>query len=742
MTYSSFSLQIDNDGIATYTWDMADKTMNVIDLAVIEDLEALAKEIAENDGIKGVIITSKKDSFCAGADLTMLEGLLGEFRKMSAKGKTEKAVTALWQNAGRLTWALRAIETCGKPVVAAINGTALGGGLEVALACHARVVADNDKIRLGLPEVKVGLLPGAGGTQRLPRLMPNLQKAMELVLQGKEIKPKEAKSFGIVHDVVAPRDLLRTAKAMLMEGKVPSKAPWDEKGYKIPSGRVYSPAGFNLWPPAGAIYRRETHDNYPGARYILRSMYEGLMVDIDLGLKVESRYFAKALQAPEAAAMIRSLFVSMQELNKGARRPDVKPGRLRKVGILGAGFMGAGIAYVSARAGLSVVLIDQTQEAADKGKAHSDELITKAISRGKAAKEDKEALLSKIHATADYAELKGCDLVIEAVFENREVKAEVTQKAQEHLGPSAVFASNTSTLPITSLAEAYKIPARFIGIHFFSPVDKMMLVEIIVGKRTGDPALAKALDFVKKIKKTPIVVNDTRGFFANRCVGNYVREGHLLLKEGVPPAMIENLAKQAGMPVGPLSLNDEVALDLAWKIVQATKADLGEKAVDPRQENLLEKMVVQEKRLGRKNGKGFYDYKGREKSLWPGLSDLADAELDPETIDRQEIIDRLLVVQAVEAARCFQEKVVTDVREADVGSILGFGFAPWSGGTLSYIDMMGADKFVKLCNKLAKKHGNRFKPNKLLKDMAKNGESFYGKFPPAKADKEDEASAA
>lgn len=426
--------------------------------------------------------------------------------------------------------------------------------------------------------------------------------------------------------------------------------------------------------------------------------------------------------------MIRSLFVSMQELNKGARRPaDVPPSKLKKVGVVGAGFMGAGIAYVTAQAGLEVVLVDRDQEAADKGKAYSHKLVSDQIMKGRAKTADRDALLGRITATADYAALKGCDLVVEAVFEDPKVKAEVIAKVEAAVGPKTIFGSNTSTLPITGLATTSERPQNFIGIHFFSPVEKMLLVEVIMAKKTGKKALAMALDFVRAIKKTPIVVNDTRGFYANRCVGNYLREGHLMLMEGVPPAMIEQAGKQAGMPVGPLSLNDEVAVDLAFKVLKATKAQLGEGAVDPAQEKLLSDMVEKNGRLGRKNRKGFYDYpEAGPKRLWPGLADLVGKRLPPEQVDMEELQQRLLVTQALEAARTYEEGVVTDPREADVGSIIGFGFAPYSGGTLSFIDNMGAAAFVKLCETLAKKHGERFKPNRQLKRMAKTGESYYG----------------
>jgi 3-hydroxyacyl-CoA dehydrogenase / enoyl-CoA hydratase / 3-hydroxybutyryl-CoA epimerase len=493
---------------------------------------------------------------------------------------------------------------------------------------------------------------------------------------------------------------------------------------------VFSAQGMMIWPPANAIYRRETHDNYPAAKAILHSVYEGLQLPFDLALRVEARWFAKILRSPEAAAMIRTLFISMGELNKGLRRPAaVAASSIRRVGILGAGFMGAGIAYVTASAGMEVVLIDQSQEQADKGKEICDKLISGQVLRGRAKTADKEALLSRIRPTADYTDLAGSDLVIEAVFEDRAVKADVTRKAQAVLARGTVFASNTSTLPITSLAQSYGAAENFIGIHFFSPVEKMLLVEVILGEKTGDKALAVALDYVRAIKKTPIVVRDSRGFYANRCVGNYVHEGHIMLLEGVPPAMIENVARMAGMPVGPLALNDEVGLDLALKILEATKRDLGDDAVDPAQQNLLNTLVAKHGRLGRKNGKGFYDYPAQgPKTLWPGLDTFQPVKLDPDQIDTKELKQRFLVVQAVEAARVMQEGVVTDPREADVGSIIGFGFAPFTGGTLSYIDGMGVENFVALCEKLKQKYGERFAPAQILTDMAKGHETFYARF--------------
>ncbi len=702
--------------------------MNVIDYSVIDELEGLVEKVATDAAIKGAVITSGKDTFGGGADLTMLEKQRGDYDDDLKQKGEEAAVTMVFEKSRQLSQIYRKLETSGKPWVAALNGTAMGGCFEMALACHHRVAADNPKTRLGLPEIKVGLFPGAGGTQRISRMM-GTPDALQFLLKGSAIALDRAKTMKLIDNVVPPAGLIDAAKAWIKTSPK-SKQPWDTDGFKLPGGPVWSKMGMMTWPAANALYRKETNDNYPAARAILACVFEGLQVPFDTALRIESRYFAKVVRSPEAAAMIRSLFVSMQELNKGARRPQgAAASTLKKIGVLGAGLMGAGIAYVSAQAGLEVVLIDRDQEAADKGKAYSQKLLADQIKKGRAKQADADALLARITPTPDYEKLKGVDLVIEAVFEDRTVKAEATAKAQAVIGDKVVFGSNTSTLPISSLAEQSKDPANFIGVHFFSPVDKMMLVEIIMGEKTADPALAVALDYVRTIRKTPIVVNDARGFYTSRVVGTYIREGHLMLTEGVPAAMIENVGKQAGMPVGPLSLNDEVAVDLAWKILKATEADGG--AIDQSQKALLTEMVEKRGRFGRKNAKGFYDYPATgPKRLWPGLAELQPTKLDPDTVDVTELKQRLLAIQALETARCFEEGVLTDVREADVGSILGFGYAPYSGGTLSYIDMMGTKAFVALCEKLAQKYGERFKPNKQLIEMAAKGESFYSRFAP------------
>ncbi|MGG7518912.1 FAD-dependent oxidoreductase [Allorhizobium undicola] len=729
MAYKNFTVETDADGIALVTWDMPDKSMNVFTAEVMDEIDKIVDAVVADAAIKGVVFTSGKSSFSGGADLSMIRGMFSMVEEERAKDPAN-AVKKLFDGAGRMSWLWRKIETCGKPWVSAINGTCMGGAFELSLACHGRVASNAKSVKLALPEVKVGIFPGAGGTQRVPRLA-NTQDALQMMTTGQTLTPQRAKAMNLVHQVVEPDQLIPAARQMIKDGLKPV-APWDEKGFKAPGGGIWTPASAQLWPAAPAVLRRETSGNYPAALAILKCVYEGLQVPFDTGLRIEQRYFTEIVQTTEAFSMIRSLFISMQELNKGARRPAGQPkSEIKKVGVVGAGFMGASIAYVTAAAGIPVVLIDRDQEAADKGLGVSQKLVSEAVGKGKLSKDEGEKLVGLITPTPDYAALADADLVIEAVFEDRDVKKAVMEKVEAVLPEGAIFASNTSTLPITGLAKNSKRPVDFIGIHFFSPVEKMMLTEVILGKQTGDKALAVALDYVATIRKTPIVVNDTRGFFVNRCVLRYMAESYDMLIEGVPPVMIENAAKFAGMPVGPLSLNDEVAIDLSYKILKATVADLGENSVDPRHMELVARMVEKEQRFGRKNGKGFYDYpaKPAKKSLWPGLKDFYPQKQAQE-VDVKVLQQRFLVTIALEAARTVEEGIVTDPREADVGSILGFGFAPYTGGALSYIDGMGVKAFVALCEKLAGQYGPHFAPTPLLKDMAGKGETFYGRFDP------------
>jgi len=732
MAYKNFTVETDADGVALVTWDMPGKSMNVFTLEVMDEFEAILAAVVADEKIKGAVIASGKAGFSGGADLTMIEGM---FSMLEEVKRTDPAAASqkLFEAAGRMSGLWRKVETCGKPWVAAINGVCMGGATELAMSCHARVASNAKSVKIGLPEVKVGIFPGAGGTQRLPRLI-NTQDALQIMTTGSDLSASRAKALGLVTEVVAPENLVEAAKTLIKNGLDPV-APWDKKGFKAPGGTIWSAPGIQLFSAANAILRRETHMNYPGAHAILKCVYEGLQIPFDLALKVELRYFTHILQSTEARSMVRSLFISMQELGKGARRPAGVPvTKFSKVGVVGAGFMGASIAYVTARAGIPVVLVDRDQAAADKGKAHSEELVKAAITKGRTTKEEGEKLLSLITPTSDYDLLSDADLVVEAVFEDRAIKKAVIEQVEAVLPESSIFASNTSTLPITGLAENSIRPDQFVGVHFFSPVEKMMLVEVILGENTGDKALAVALDYAAAIKKTPIVVNDTRGFYVNRCVFRYINEAYDMLIEGVPAIMIENAAKMAGMPVGPLSLNDEVAVDLSYKIMKASIADLGADSVKPGHMTLVERMVDEFGRLGRKNAKGFYDYpaKPAKKSLWTGLKALYPQKT-AEEVDVNVLKQRLLVTIALEAARTVEEGVVTDPREADVGSILGFGFAPYTGGTLSYIDGMGVKTFVALAEKLAAAYGDHFKPTPLLLDMAAKDESFYGRFNPHKA---------
>ncbi|MHC0054541.1 3-hydroxyacyl-CoA dehydrogenase NAD-binding domain-containing protein [Actibacterium sp. D379-3] len=726
---TDFTYSVDGDGVATITWDLQGKSMNVLNLDGLTQLDAHIDAALADDAVKGVILTSGKDTFAAGMDLNIIAKMKEEAGDTPAKGVFD------WVMA--LHGLLRKIERAGmdpktlkggKPIAAALPGTALGIGLELPLACHRIFAADNPKAKIGLPEIMVGIFPGAGGTTRLVRKL-GAMAAAPFLLEGKLSDPKKAKAAGIIDEVAddpvaAARDWVLNAKdADLVK-------PWDAKGYKMPGGAPYHPAGFMTFVGANAMINGKTQGVYPAAKALMSAVYEGALVPFDTALKIEARWFTNVLMNPSSGAMIRSLFINKEALEKGAVRPAGIPGqKVGKVGVLGAGMMGAGIALVSALAGIEVVLLDQKQEAADKGKAYSEAYMDKGIARRKATPEKKEAVLGLITATTDYAALEGCDLIVEAVFEDPAIKAEVTARVEAVVGADCIFATNTSTLPISELAKASQRPEQYIGIHFFSPVDKMMLVEIIKGKQTGDRAVAKALDFVRQIRKTPIVVNDARFFYANRCIIPYINEGVRMVREGVAPALIENAAKLVGMPLGPLQLTDETSIDLGVKIAKATKAAMGGDYPNDDVDEVLFWMF-DAGRLGRKANAGFYAYDaaGKREGLWDGLA--AKYPLAADQPEVTEVQHRLLFAQVLEAVRALEEGVLMDIREGDVGAILGWGFAPWSGGPLSWLDILGAGRAVALCDQLTAAHGDRFAAPALLRDMAAKGETFYGRFAP------------
>ncbi|MCF2905321.1 3-hydroxyacyl-CoA dehydrogenase NAD-binding domain-containing protein [Octadecabacter sp. CECT 8868] len=723
---TDFTMKTDADGVATITWDTVGKSMNVMNQQGFMDLDALIDQALADDAVKGVIITSGKEgSFAGGMDLNIIAKMKESAGDNPAQGLMEGLMAS--------HAILRKIERAGmdpktnkggKPIACAMQGTGLGIGFEIPLSCHRIFVADNPKAKIGLPEIMVGIFPGMGGTTRLVRKM-GAMAASPYLLEGKLLDPNKAKSAGLVDEVVPADELLSAAKAwVLSEPKIVK--PWDEKGYKMPGGEPYHPAGFMTYVGASAMINGKTQGVYPAAKALLSAAYEGAMVPFDTAIKIEARWFTNVLLNPSSEAMIRSLFINKEALEKGANRPDVADQTVKKVGVLGAGMMGAGISLVSALAGIKVVLIDRDQDAADKGKSYTTAYMDKGISRKKATEEKKEKVLSLINATTDLNALKDCDLIVEAVFEDVGVKAEMTKKVEAIIGDDAIFATNTSTLPITELAKASVRPDQFIGIHFFSPVDKMLLVEIIRGKETGDVAVAKSLDFVRQIRKTPIVVNDERFFYANRCILPYVNEGVRMLQEGVAPALIENAAKLVGMPLGPLQLTDETSIDLGVKIAKATKAAMGDAYDDSADELIF--WMADEGRLGRKSNAGFYDYneKGRREGLWSGLGErYKQADEQPELIEVQH---RLLFSQVLEAVRALEEGVLMDIREGDVGAILGWGFAPWSGGPFSWLDILGAPYAADRCDQMAEKFGPRFACPTLLREMADKGQSFYGRF--------------
>jgi len=704
---SAVNLSLGDDGILVATMDLPGRPMNVVGDALMDGIAAAVQRLAET-GVKGLILTSAKADFCAGGDID----------NMSKWTRPEQPFDASMA----MKAVLRTLETQGKPVVAAINGHALGGGLELALACHARIAIDSPKLKLGQPEVKIGLLPGGGGTARLSRLV-GIQAALQICAEGDDIDVHKAKAMGLLTDLAADRDELLAKSRAWIAAHPKAAQPWDTPKFRFPAGGdSRAPAIAQLWSVAPSIAAAKSQGNYPAVEHIMSAIFEGGLLDFDSACVVESRYFAACCMSPASKNMIGTLWYQLNAIKKGASRPArVARAQVAKLGILGAGMMGGGIAYVSAKAGIDVVLLDTAIDAANKGKAYSQGLLDKAVAKGRTSAEQRDALLGRIRTTTNFDDLAGCDLVIEAVFEERAIKAEVTKKTEAVLAPSAVFASNTSTLPITGLAQASVRPAHFIGLHFFSPVDKMPLVEIIVGEQTSDETLARGFDYVLQIGKTPIVVNDSRGFYTSRVFGTYLMEGLAMLKEGVHPRSIEAAGLKAGMPMPPLALQDEVSLSLSLHVAEQTRKDLAAEG-KPYAEHpgtSVVRQMCELGRVGKKAGQGFYDYGAGDKHLWSGLKDMFPVAAQQPT--QAELIDRLMFSQANEAARCLDEGVLRSVADGNIGSIFGWGFAPFHGGALQFIDAYGPARFVERARELAARHGARFEPAANVVKLAQEG---------------------
>ena len=703
------------DRIVVLTIDMPGQSANTMNAVYGTAMATcVARLLAEKDSIAGVIITSAKNTFFAGGDLNELI-------------KVDKAdAKAFYDRVLELKQQLRTLETLGKPVVAAINGAALGGGWEICLACHHRIALDQPSLQIGLPEVTLGLLPGGGGVVRMVRKL-GLEKALPYLLEGKKVRAAQALQAGLVDQLAVDRDeLLAKARAWILANPAPQQ-PWDVKGYQIPGGTPSHPKVAQMLAIAPSILRSKTQGCMPAPEKILCAAVEGAQVDFDTAQLIETRYFTELTTGQVAKNMIGTFWFQLNQINAGGSRPqDFAPYVTRKVGVLGAGMMGAGIAYASAVAGIEVVLKDINLAAAEKGKAHSAALLDKKVARGQLSSEQRDITLARIQPTAQDADLAGCDLIIEAVFEDRELKARVSAAAQQVVGDQALIASNTSTLPITGLARAVADPGKFIGLHFFSPVDKMPLVEIIKGAQTSDESLARGFDFVLQIKKTPIVVNDSRGFFTSRVFGTFTNEGIAMLGEGVAAPLIETEARKAGMPIGPLAISDEVSLSLMSHIRQQTAKDL-EAEDRPLPSHpafaVIDLMLNQYQRAGKAAGAGFYDYPpGAQKHLWPELK--ARFERAERQIPAKDVRDRLLFVQALETVRCVEEGVLMSTADANIGSIFGIGFAPWTGGALQFINQYGVKDFVARSQYLAEQYGERFTPPALLLAKASRGELF------------------
>jgi len=718
------------DEVAILTWDDKARAMNVLSGDALAELGDGVEKAVADDEVKGIIVTSGKQGvFVAGGDLQQIESF--------GSGPIDAA--DLLRRSSVVLDQLRRMETCGKPVVAALNGVALGGGYEIALACHRRILVNQPQAQVGLPEAGLGLMPGAGGTQRLPRLI-GVQGALGLIMQGKQLAPDQALEKGLVDELVEPQQLLAAAKKWIAEVGNATQ-PWDQKGYQVPGGGADSVNFAQTMMGSNAMTHANTYGNMLSQQAILQSVYDGLGLPMDRAGKAETRQFIRVLQDPTARSMLRTLFFSLQDCQKGVRRPkDVPPFDVKKVGIIGAGLMGQGIAHVSAKVGIEVVLLDRDLASAERGKENVAKTLDRRLQKGRTTPDRIEAILSRIHASESYDDLKGCDVVVEAVFEDRDIKAKVTKACDERLGDDAIFASNTSGLPISDLAKASTRPQSFIGLHFFSPVERMQMVEIVVGKKTSPETLAKAWDYILKIKKAGIVVNDSPGFYTSRVFGTFISEGNHLLVEGVAPALIENAAKAAGMPMPPLGISDQVGIGTMYKVSKQAQRDAaaaGRSWEPSPAQAIIASLIEDHDRWGahpppREDGTprtpgGFYDYHERGKNLWPELGNAMKRWI--KTNDQQPsasiVRRRYLFVQCLEAVRCLEQDVITDVRDGDVGVIMAVGFPAFTGGPFTYIDNYGLAEFVRDADELSARHGERFAPPKLLREMAAAGRRFY-----------------
>ena len=714
MTNPTIHYAQDAQGIVTLTLDYPGKSMNVIDQSLMDDLRDCITRVAADPAVIGAIVTSGKQAFVAGADLLSMEANLDSMR--------DDSMQVLFDKCASLSRLLRQMETCGKPFVAAINGTAMGGGLEICLACHYRVVSDAPGLLLGLPEVQVGLLPGAGGTQRMLRIL-GISRAMPYLLEGKHFDAAKGLKEGIVQAIASPDTLLDTARRWLLDQPTAIQ-PWDIKGYTLPGGGPFDAKVAPSFVVGNTMLQAQTFHNLPAPLAIQSCLYEGAQLPMDKALRVESKYLAFLTRDPVSRGMIRTLFVSKTKAEKGLHRPaGIAPLHCRTLGIVGAGMMGSGIAQMAAQRGIDVVLLDRDAAAAERGKEAAQKRLARLVEKGRMEAGKAQALLARIRTTADYADLAASDVVIEAVFENRAIKADILRQLDAVLPPHCLVASNTSSLPITLLAQAGAHPERFIGMHFFSPAERMPLVEVIRGRDTSDQSLAHALDLVAQLRKTPIVVNDHRGFFTSRFIGAFVDDGIAMLAEGVAPALIENCARQAGMPVGPLAITDEMSIELSKQAGDAQAREFPDSYRPGRSVPVIEKLFALG-RMGRKNGKGFYDYDDKGKSLWPGLAD--HYPLRTEQPQPQDLRQRVLDVQAIEAARAMEDGVLLSPADGDVGAILGVGFPAYTGGPFSLMDGIGIAEFVREAGRLAALFGPHLQPPALLKRMAAEGATFYG----------------